>query len=70
MGGDELETSRCLLILKTRRTPNLKKKKVLGCGPRLATHAPPKLIFKGPPKLARLACFFFINFFFNFILQH
>jgi len=46
------------------------KKKVLGCGPRLATHAPPKLIFKGLPKLGRLACFFFLLIFFNFILQH
>jgi len=27
VGEDELETSRCLLILKTHHTPNLKKKK-------------------------------------------
>jgi hypothetical protein len=58
VGEDELETSCCLLILKTRHTPNLKKKKkkVLGCG--LATYAP-KLIFKGPSKLADLFFLFF-----------
>lgn len=49
MGGEEIETSCRLLILKTYRTSNLKRKKrVLKRGPRLATHAP-KLIFKDPP---------------------